>query len=66
MQGILDDGAALFFAEDDADGRVLILLPHLSIQRRQIELHLADELGLEVAHFELDGHQTAQASVEQQ
>ena len=66
MQGIFDDGAALLLAEDDADGRILALLPHLPVEGGQVELHLADELRLELAHLEFDGDEALQPAMEEQ
>ena len=66
VQRVLHDRTALFLAENDADGGVLAVFAYLSIQRRQVELHLPDKLWLKLSDFELDGHQTAQTAVEQQ
>ena len=66
IKGILDNGAVLSLAEDDADGGILPLLPHLAVERSQIELHLADKLRLELTHLELDGDQALQPSMEEQ
>ena len=66
MQGVLNDGTALFLAENDTDGWVLVFLPHLAIQRSQVKLHLADELRQKLADFEFNGDKAPQATVKQQ
>lgn len=48
------------------DGRILADFTDLSIEGGEVELHLADEFGLEPADLQLDRHETLQATVEQQ
>jgi hypothetical protein len=39
---------------------------HVTVQRFQVEVQLAQVLGLEAVHLQLDGHQAVQAAVEKQ
>lgn len=64
-QGILDDGSALFFAQNDPDGSVLAIQPHLRIQRGEIELHLADKFRCERANLQINGHEAFQVAMEE-
>jgi len=64
MQGILNHRPVLFLAENDANGGVLVLQPHLAVEGCKIELHLADEFGHEFTDLEFDGHQRLQPAVE--
>ena len=66
VQGVFHNRAALLLAQDDADGGVLVLLADLPVQRRQIKLHLADELRQEFADFQFNGDKAAQTAVKQQ
>jgi hypothetical protein len=50
-------GAVGGFAEDEADGRVLVRELDLLVQGSAVELRFADVLGLELADLQLDGEQ---------
>lgn len=63
-QGVFHNGAVLLLAEDNPDGRILAVLAHLSVQSGEVELHLADKLGLKIANLEFNGHQALEPAME--
>ena len=65
-EGVLDDLVVLAGAQQDADGRALVRLADIAVKRLQIELQLAEMLGLELADLEFDCDQAVQVAVEEQ
>ena len=65
-QGVLDDLVVLAGAEQHADRRALVRLADVAVEGLQVELQLAEVLGLELADLELDGDQAVQAAVEEE
>src|SRR5207302_481865 len=65
-QGVLDHLLVLRGAEKHADGRSLVRLANVPVERLQIELQLAEVRGLELLDFQLEGDQAIQPSVEEQ
>jgi hypothetical protein len=63
-RAMLDDGPALFLAENDADRSVLAFQPDLGVQRGEIKLCLANERRLKPANFEIARDQTFKGTVE--
>ena len=56
-QGVLDHLVVLRGAEQHADGRPLVRLPHVPVERLQVELQLAEMRGLELLDLQLEGDQ---------
>ena len=53
-------------AELDSNGRILVRLAHIAVERLEVEVQLAQVLGLEAIHLQLDRHQAVQPPVEEQ
>jgi len=62
-QRIFYHHGVLALAQDHADARSVVGVAKLVVSRRQIEVHLAGELGLELLDFEVDHHEAAQAEM---
>lgn len=62
-QGILDHLLSLVA---QSSGRPLVGFLHVAVERLQIELHLAEVLGLELVALQVDGHQTIECPVEEE
>ena len=63
---VFDHLVILASAQQHPDGRVLVRLSDISIQRLDVEGELAQVLGLEAADFQFDGHKAVQTAVEEQ
>src|SRR5579885_3580380 len=62
-QRVLCYNAALPFAQDQSDAWLVVRMPQQVVGRRQVEVHFAGELRLEVDHLDIDGHVAAQADI---
>jgi hypothetical protein len=56
-------GPCAYLAEDQADRGAVVGVPHPVVDRREVEVRLADELGLELLVLQLDDDEAAQAEV---
>ena len=65
-QRVFGDRFVTCFAEDQADRRPVILVAHLFINGRQVEIHLARELGLERLDLQIDHDEAPQLQVVEQ
>jgi len=62
-QGVLGDDLVLGLAEDDPDARLVVGMAEKIVDRRQVEVHFATELRLEVGDFYLNDEEGAQPEV---
>ena len=62
---VLDDLVILGRAEQDADRWPLVRFLDVAVESLDVEAQLADVLGLELAHFELEGDEAREAAVEE-
>jgi hypothetical protein len=65
-EGILDYFGVFGGAEEHADGGTFMGLAHVAVEGFEVELQLAEVLGLELVHFQFDGDQTVQTAMEEQ
>ena len=65
-QGVLDDLVVLRGAEQHADGRPLVRLLHVAVEGLQVELELAEVLGLELVDLQFEGDQAVERPVEEE
>ena len=66
-EGLLDDLILLAGTEQHADGGLFVRLPHIAVERFQIEGELLLEvLGLEAADFQFKGDEAVEAAVEKE
>jgi len=63
MPGIFDHSPCLVLAQNDANRRVFVCLPYLSVQCRQIKLNLAEKFGFKFANFQFHRHQRPQGGI---
>jgi hypothetical protein len=62
-QSIFDYEAIPFFAEQQADRRLVVGATQLIVHGREIKIYFASELGFEGLHFEVHYYETAQAQM---
>lgn len=62
----LNELAILRRAQQHANGWVFVSLAHIAVEGFEVEIELAQVLGFETVHLELDGNQTVQAAVKEQ
>lgn len=62
-QRVLDDDAVLLAAQQQADRGLVVRVPHEVVDGGQVQVDLADELGLERHGLEFDDHEAAQLEV---
>ena len=65
-QGIFDDLVVFGGAQQHADGRLLVRLLHVAVEGFQVELELAQVLGLELDDLEFERDQAVEGPVEEQ
>ncbi len=62
-QRVFDFHIVLFGAEDDADGLLVVRATLLVVEQVEVEIHLARELRLEGADFEVERHKGLEEAV---
>jgi hypothetical protein len=65
-EGVFDNLGILGGAEKHADGGALVGFPHIAVKGFEVELKLAEMLGLELVDLQLDGNEAHQPPVEEQ
>ena len=62
-QGVFGDRLFSGFAEDQANGRLVIGVTHLVVHRRQVKIHLPGKFRFEPLDFQIDHDVAAEAQV---